>query len=259
MNRVHWPNLRDLGILGWGDRAIADGRIGHLGFSFHDDFDIFREIVDAYDWPFCQIQYNYMDTEYQAGTRGLQYAAQKGLAVVIMEPLRGGQITRRPPASVAKLWESAGVRRTPAEWGLQWVWSHPEVSVALSGMSAMQELVGNLESADRSAAGLLTGEELALVSQVREEYRKLSPIPCTGCKYCMPCPNGVEIPLILEYYNDAIAYDDAGAPRFRYRQLAKDKRADNCVECFECEEKCPQAIPITEWLKKAHDWLGPKK
>ncbi len=260
LSAIFWPRLRDWEVLDWAEGAIADGRIQYLGFSFHDDFEVFKEIVDAYDrWTFCQIQYNYMDIEYQAGTEGLQYAAQKGLAVVIMEPLRGGQLVNKIPKSVAELWKSATVRRTPADWALQWIWNHPQVSVILSGMSSMQHVIENLDNAERSGVGSLSEEELTLIDKVREEYRRLVPVPCTNCKYCMPCPNGVEIAAILEYYNDAIIYDNPAAPRFLYRNLSKDTQANNCVECFECEEKCPQAIPISEYLKEAHAWLDKKK
>ena len=257
LNASYWPKLRDWKVLKWAEGAITDGRIHHLGFSFHDEFEIFKDIVDACDlWTFCQIQYNFMDIEYQAGTKGLEYAADKGLAVVIMEPLRGGQLTLNVPESIDKLWASAAVRRTPADWALQWIWNHPAVSVVLSGMSTMQQVYENLASADRAAAGALSVEELTLVDKVREEYRRLAPVPCTNCKYCMPCPNGVEIADILKYYNDALIYDNLRAPRFLYGTLSKDKQADNCVECFECEEKCPQGIPIAEQLKKAHDLLA---
>jgi len=260
LNSTHWPKLRDLKILNLAEHAIADGRIHFLGFSFHDEYEVFKNIVDAYDnWTFCQIQYNYMDIEYQAGTKGLEYAADKGLAVVVMEPLRGGQLTLKVPKSVSDLWESAAAHRTPADWALQWIWNHRQVSVVLSGMSTMQQVIENLASADRSAAGILSKEDLVLIDKVREVYRRLAPVPCTNCKYCMPCPNGVEIADILRYYNDAIIYDNPRAPRFLYRNLAKDKQADNCVECFECEEKCPQGIPISEQLKKAHAWLADKK
>jgi predicted aldo/keto reductase-like oxidoreductase len=260
LNANFWPRLRDWDVLNWAEGAIADGRIRYLGFSFHDDFEVFKDIVDAYDkWTFCQIQYNYMDIEYQAGTQGLQYAAKEGLAVIIMEPLRGGQLVNKIPQSVAQLWESATARRTSADWALQWIWNRPEVSVILSGMSSMQQVVENLKSAERATVGLLSGEELSLIDKVREEYRRLVPVACTNCKYCMPCPNSVEIAAIFEYYNDAIIYDNPRAPRFLYRNLSEDKQADNCVECFECEEKCPQAIPITERLKEAHAWLGKKK
>jgi predicted aldo/keto reductase-like oxidoreductase len=260
MNKEFWPRLRDLNVLSWAEGAISDGRIHHLGFSFHDDLDVFKEIVDAYDgWVLCQIQYNLMDVEYQAGTEGLKYAAQKGLPVVVMEPLRGGQITMQLPESVKKLWASARIQRTPAEWALQWVWNHSEVTVALSGMSTMQQVVENLESADRSEVGSLTDEELSLINQVREEYKRLSPIPCTDCRYCLPCPNDINIPLIFKYYNDAIIYDNTRTPRFRYRQIPPEKQANNCTDCRECVEQCPQEIPIPEWLEKAHEWLGPKK
>jgi predicted aldo/keto reductase-like oxidoreductase len=256
LNSTYWPKLRDWNVLKWAGDAIADGRIQHLGFSFHDEFEIFKDIVDACDlWTFCQIQYNFMDIEYQAGTKGLEYAADRGLAVVVMEPLRGGQLTLEIPETVRELWENATVRHTPADWGLQWIWNHPEVSVVLSGMSTMQQVIENLESVSRSGAGTLSEEDLILIDKVREEYRRLAPVPCTNCKYCMPCPNGVEIADILKYYNDARIYDNPRAPRFLYSTLSEDKQAGNCVECFECEEKCPQGIPISEQLKKAHALL----
>jgi hypothetical protein len=260
LNTNYWKRLKDWEVLKWAEGAIADGRIHYLGFSFHDDFEVFKDILDAYDkWTFCQIQYNFMDTEYQAGTKGLQYAAKKGLAVVVMEPLRGGQLTSKIPQSIRELWKSAGVSRTAADWALQWVWHNPEVSVLLSGMSTMQQVIENLNSADRSGVATLSHEALALIDKVREEYRRIAPVACTNCKYCMPCPNGVEIASILEYYNDALIYDNPRASRFLYRNLSKDKQADSCVECFECEEKCPQGIPISEYLKKAHALLGKKK
>jgi predicted aldo/keto reductase-like oxidoreductase len=257
LNSTFWPKLRDWGVLSWAENAIADGRIQYLGFSFHDDFEVFKDIVNAYDrWTFCQIQYNFMDIEYQAGFQGLQYAAEKGLAVVIMEPLRGGQLTAKIPKSVAELYAGAGTHRTPAAWALQWIWNHAEASVVLSGMSTMQQLIENLDSADFSETDILTEEELILIDKVREEYRRLVPVPCTNCKYCLPCPNGVEIADIFEYYNDAIIYDNPSASRSLYGSLSEDEQADNCVECFECEEKCPQGIPISEYLKKAHTWLN---
>lgn len=259
LNSTRWPKLRDWEVLNWVESALADGRIQYLGFSFHDDFAVFKDIVNATDkWTFCQIQYNFMDIEYQAGIKGLQYAADKGLAVVVMEPLRGGQLTTKVPKSVAELWESAHIRRTPADWALQWIWNHPEVSVTLSGMSTMQQVIENLDSADRSGAGILTDEELILIDKVREEYRRLAPVPCTNCNYCMPCPNSVEITAIFEYYNESIIYDNPSASRSLYGSLSEDEQADNCVECFECEEKCPQGLPISEYLKTAHTWLNKK-
>jgi predicted aldo/keto reductase-like oxidoreductase len=242
---------------------MADGRIGYLGFSFHDKFEVFKEIVDAYDnWTLCQIQYNYMDVDYQAGTRGLKYAAGKGLAVVVMEPVRGGRLSKEPPEQVAKLWATATQKRTLAERALQWVWNHPEVSVVLSGMTAMEHVVENVAISDHSEAGTFTGDDLALIDRVREAYRELSPVPCTSCGYCMPCPYGVEIPRILELHNDAIMYNDPRAARGLYRGLRglkEEQRADQCTECGECVEACPQDIPIPEWLKRAHALLGPRE
>ena len=260
LNKQRWPKLTDLGVLKWAEKTIAEGRIRHLGFSFHDDLETFKRILDDYDnWTLCQIQHNYMDIEYQAGTKGLKYAAEKGLAVVIMEPLRGGQISKEPPDSVKEIWNSVPLNRTPADWALQWLWNQPEVSVVLSGMSTMQQVVENIASAEHSAIGSLGEKELSLIAEAREQYRKLSPIPCTSCEYCMPCPNGVDIPHAFHYYNDAMMYNDPRTARFRYREKPKEAWADSCIECLECEEKCPQGIPISEWLKKAHAYLGPRK
>ncbi|MGA3086700.1 MAG: aldo/keto reductase [Thermodesulfobacteriota bacterium] len=260
LNKTTWPKIRDLGIFKWAEGCLKEGKFLHLGFSFHDDFEVFQEIIDAYDrWTFCQIQYNFMDTEYQAGTKGLQYAAEKGLAVVIMEPIRGGMLAKNPPESVLELWASSRWKRSPAEWALQWVWNHPEVSTVLSGMTTMEQVVENVAAADRSEFNILSEEELALVKEVQEEYRKRSPIPCTQCKYCLPCPNKVNIPGILGLYNDAAKYDDLNRARFLYTiRIQEDERADQCLDCKECEEKCPQGIPISEWIPKANELLAPK-
>jgi len=259
LGKDRWPVLRDLGVLKWAEEKMASGQFSYLGFSFHDDLETFKEIVDDYDdWTLCQIQYNYMDTEFQAGTEGLRYASRKGLAVVIMEPLRGGQITKEPPNSVKEIWESAPVKRSPADWALQWVWNQPEVSVVLSGMSSMQHVIENVESAKHSGINTLKDKELSIIEKVADEYRTLCPIPCTGCSYCIPCENDVDIPHILALYNDAIMYDDPATSRFRYGVVTpQEKRANNCVECLECEEKCPQEIEIAKWLKKCHEFLMP--
>jgi len=250
-----WHNLRDLGVLKWAEGAIADGRIGHLGFSFHDEYAVFREIVDAYDWTFCQIQYNYMDIENQAGTRGLKYAASKGLAVVIMEPLLGGKLVD-PPGPIQEHWNTAARKRTPAGWALQWLWNQPEVSVVLSGMSTMEQVEQNVASADVSAINVLTPEELALITQVRERYQKLCPIPCTRCGYCIPCPNGVNIPRNFEVYNQGVMYEKPDHAREAYTGISEDERASACIQCRECEDKCPQSISISEWMPRVHEVLG---
>jgi uncharacterized protein len=260
LNKRTWPKVRDLDVFTWAEKTMKKGKFLHLGFSFHDEFEVFKEIVDAYDrWTFCQIQYNFMDIEYQAGTRGLQYAADKGLAVVVMEPIRGGQLAKRPPESVTQLWESASKKRSPAEWALQWVWNHPEVSTVLSGMTAMDQVIENVEAAGRSGPETLTEEELSLIGRVRDEYRKKSPIPCTGCRYCLPCPNEVNIPGILGLYNDTMMYEDPKRMQRLYQiRIQEGERADQCLECKECEDLCPQEIAISDWIKKADELLDPK-
>ena len=255
-----WQTVQELGLLREAERALADGRIRYLGFSFHDTFEVFREILDGYDgWTFCQFQYNYMNEDYQAGTAGLKYAAAKGLATVIMEPLLGGKLAN-PPAPIQALWDSAQTRdypRMPVEWALQWLWNKPEVSVVLSGMSAMEHVVENVASAGRSGVGLLSTEELALVERVRQKYDELCPIPCTACGYCMPCPNGVDIPRNFATFNNGVMYNAFDEARQRYnRWMPEERRASACIQCRECEELCPQDIPISEWMTVVEQVLG---
>jgi predicted aldo/keto reductase-like oxidoreductase len=244
-------------LLGQAEKALADGRIRHLGFSFHDDYAAFEEIVNGSDlWSFCQIQYNYMDTETQAGTKGLKLAAAKGLAVVVMEPLMGGRLAD-PPKDVREEMAGFVVRRSPAEWALQWLWDQPEVSVVLSGMSTIGQVAENLEFADRSRVGLLSVAEHELIARAREMYQARTVIPCTRCNYCMPCPNGVQIPGNFEFYNYAHLFDDLGTAKFRYQVfLPEAQRSGACIACGECEEKCPQHIPISEWMPKVTALLG---
>ena len=261
LNRHSWKLMQEWKAIPWVEGKMAAGQVGYLGFSFHDDYDVFKEIVDAYDnWTFCQIQYNYMDVDNQAGRRGLKYAAGKGLAVVIMEPIRGGILAQEPPELVAKAWQTSSIDRSLAEWALQWLWDQPEVSVVLSGMSTMQQVIENVASAERSGPGKLTRDELSLIDKVREAYRGYSPVPCTQCGYCLPCPSGVEISTIFRIFNEAAMYDDFNHAQFFYMGAApdglkEDQRADNCQECEECLEKCPQQIAIPDWLKKAHEKL----
>jgi predicted aldo/keto reductase-like oxidoreductase len=259
LNSRSWPKVRDLGVIRWAEGAMANGRFDHLSFSFHDNFEAFKQIVDDYDnWTFAQILYNYMDTEYQAGRRGVEYAAGKGLPIVVMEPIRGGQLAR-PRGQVAELWESAAKKRSPAAWALLWVWNQPEVSVALSGMSTMEQVVENVALADSAGPGILGPEELAVIDRVREAYRGLTPIPCTDCRYCMPCSSGVRIPIIFEIYNDAMIYKDPREARWIYGQLKEEQRADQCNRCGECADVCPQEIDIPEWLERVHVFLAPKE
>lgn len=255
LNGKRWPSLMELEVFEWAERAIADGRIGHLGFSFHDDYEAFKMIVDAYDqWDFCQIQYNYMDIENQAGTRGLRYAASKGLAIIIMEPILGGRLANSPEP-VQAIWDSAETRRKPADWALQWIWDQPEVSLVLSGMSNMQHVQENVASAAQSGISNLTMDELELVGQVRTAYEELAPIPCTKCEYCLPCPNGVNIPRNFEIYNEGAMYSFESARGAYNNWFPAEENASNCLDCKDCEQLCPQQITISEWMPKIHETL----
>lgn len=250
LDKETWHKIKDLGVLKFVDKALADGRIKHIGFSFHDDIETFKEIVDAYDWTFCQIQYNYMDEDFQAGTEGLKYAAAKGLAVVIMEPLRGGKLAQTPPEGVQEIFNRAKVKRTPAEWGLSFVWNHPEVTVVLSGMGEMNQVIENMKTADKVAPNSLTEEELNIIEDVKKKYDELTMVKCTGCEYCLPCPSGVVIPRNFSLYNDAVMFNKLDEYKTMYQERMPEKaRASKCVECGKCETLCPQHLSIRKYLK----------
>jgi predicted aldo/keto reductase-like oxidoreductase len=254
LDEEKWSNMQEKNVFDWAEKKMDENQIMYLGFSFHDSYELFTRIISSYKWAFCQIQYNYMDEDYQAGTKGLQYAAQRGLAVVVMEPIRGGRLAD-PPPSIAALWDAAKNKRTAADWALQWVWNHPEVSLLLSGMSTMEQVKQNIESANKSGTRVLTTDEIALIGKVRDKYQELCPIPCTKCEYCLPCPNGVKIPRIFEIYNDGIMYDKPEIARRSYQFLGDEERADSCIQCGNCEELCPQSIEIMDWLAKVHQFL----
>lgn len=259
LNRQRWTFAKELGILDWLQKPKEDGRVGQIGFSFHDQYEVFEEIINDYDqWDFCQIQYNYMDINEQAGVKGLKLAAEKALAVIIMEPLMGGKLAD-VPAPVEKIFKSADADRTPVDWALQWLWDQPEVAVILSGMSTMEQVEQNLVSASNSGVGTMTDAEKAVINEARKVYKNLMPIHCTNCQYCLPCPSGVFIPRIFEHYNRGVAFDNFGTSRFRYGQMPAEEHADMCVECGQCEEACPQNLDIIEWLKVSEKVLGPQK
>ena len=253
LNEKLWKTIDELGVLSWVEKAKADGRIKYIGFSFHDENPIFRSIVDAYEsWDFCLIQHNFMDVDFQAGKKGLQYAAARGMGVVIMEPLRGGRLID-PPQAIQDIWDRAEVKRSAADWSLQWLWNQPDVSLVLSGMSTMQQVQENIASASRSGIGRLTSAELDLVAKAKTTYEGFQLIPCTNCGYCVPCPEGVDIPRILKIYNDGIIYDKVDSAKDDYMIWVPDENKGNlCVVCGECEEKCPQDIPISDWMGKIH-------
>ncbi len=257
LNKEGWEKVRDFNVLKWAEKQMAAGKIGRLGFSFHDEYDVFKDIIDSYDnWVLAQVLYNFMDYNTQATRKGVEYAAGKGIAVVVMEPLRGGLLAKEPPQSVVKIWDDAPRQLKPVEWAFRWVWDQPEISVALSGMSTMEQVVENVKIAGDSAVGMMTEADQKSIEKVRKAYRNLRPVQCTNCKYCVPCPNNVDIPTVFQIYDDSVMYADPRIGQFRYNGpfgINQDQRADKCTECGECLEKCPQKIDIPTWLKKAHE------
>jgi predicted aldo/keto reductase-like oxidoreductase len=250
LDRQTWPELPTGDIWRRAETAIADGRLGYLGFAFHDDYQTLRTIVDAYDnWTLSQFQYSFMDVDHHPGTSGLKYAADKGLAVVVTESLKGGRLTENMPKLVAEIWEGAETRRSPAEWGLHWVWNHPEVATTVVNMSNIEQVKENIALADNATADSLTVPEELIINKVRDAYLNLRPIPCTACRGCMPCPVDIDVPRIFELYNDAIIYDNLEIPRAIYRD--EGHRIQDCNECGSCVKACGRRIPITDWLVKA--------
>lgn len=263
LNKNAFQKVKDLNLIEEMEKLKTAGLIKHFGFSFHDSFQVFKEIIDAYDWDACQIQYNYLDQDTQATTQGLEYAGSKGIAVIIMEPLKGGRLAN-PTPEVKEILDKAPVKRTPVDWALQFVWNHPEVSVVLSGMSAFDQVKQNLESASNSGSNTLSNEELDTLKQVSEVFKKAIVIPCTACEYCMPCPSGVAIPRHFSMLNRLVdAPDKKMALKFTrkmYKELAATKDALNnakdngmaklCTKCKQCMEKCPQGIDIPAELEK---------
>lgn len=253
LNTERWQLVKKFDIIEWGEEKKEEGKIKYLGFSFHDQNKVFKEILNAHDWDFCQIQYNYLDTEYQAGKKGLKEAFAKGIGVIIMEPIRGGWLAQEPPEKVKELFNSKNPNRTPVEWALNWVWSQKEPGVVLSGMSSMQQLKENLAAASKSEVDLLSQSEFKMLEKAAEKMR--GPITCTRCEYCLPCPEGVNIPQNFFLYNQAKLFAKKEKMAEKYFEMSKDKRADNCVECGECEPQCPQRLEIISLLKDVHNYF----
>jgi len=260
LNKMFWPMLQNLGALQFLEKAMADGRIKRAGFSYHDGPELFPEIVDAWDWDFCQIQYNYLDEQFQAGKAGLMHAAKKGMGIVVMEPLRGGSLSGELPGEAQEALDGADTKRTNAEWALRWVFNHPEVSTVLSGMTEPWHAKENVRVAGDATAESLTQDELARIDRVKVVFKEKLRVPCTQCRYCMPCPQGVDIPGNLGAYNEYFLFDTEG-----HRQMAKlfysmiigaDAKADKCNACGQCLEHCPQEIQIPDEMVRAVEALG---
>ncbi len=255
-----WEKLCKLGIKEWIAKKKEEGKIKNLGFSFHGNTEMFLQILDAYDWDFCQIQYNYMDEHSQAGRKGLQAAAEKNIPVIIMEPLRGGKLVDLLPEKAKKLIADNERKRTPAEWAFRWLWNQPEVTCVLSGMNSLAMVEENVQIASSAEAGAFTKEDFALIEAVKQEINSNIKVGCTGCSYCMPCPKGVDIPTAFRCYNRMYT-ENKKAGRFEYAQIvALQKEMSDmgrCIECGKCESHCPQHIEIRRELKEARKHLLP--
>lgn len=255
LNKERWNTVKELDILDSMKKAIADGKVRHAGFSFHEDINFFRTILDSFDWSMCQIMFNYMeDREWE---KHISYANGKGIAVVVMEPLLGGKLANNPPAEVGKVWRKSGYDRSPADWSFKWIFNHPEITLALSGMNTMEQVVENVKIVEDSLPDSLTDKELNTIEEVRTLYKEMTRVKCTGCEYCQPCPNNVSIPEIFEHYNNAAAYNTVENSSRSYKELIKaGKDASLCVECGKCEAACPQQLPVIRHLKEAHESLN---
>ncbi len=247
-----WERLCELGIKEWIQKRKDAGQIRQVGYSYHGGTTGFLQIIDAYDWDFCQIQFNYMDETTQGGVEGLRRAAEKGIPVIIMEPLRGGRLAGGLPDGAKKVFKQADASRSPVEWGLRWIWNHPEVTTVLSGMNDMAQVEENVRVASDATANSLTEEELNVFERAKEEINRLVKVNCTACRYCMPCPQGVDIPTCFRCYN--VRFSDGWFNGLREYFMcttlrAKKTNASLCVGCGLCEKHCPQSIPIPKELE----------
>ena len=257
MSKERWEKMKELNAIGFLQEMKEKGKIKYCGFSFHDNYDTFEEIIDYHDWDMCQIQLNYFDQEYQAGLKGLKFAYSKDIPVVVMEPLRGGQLADIPSTDIMDLWNSAETKRNPVEWAFAWLYNFKEVNVILSGVSTMEQLKENIRIFEHADPDTLKKSEIELVDQVRELYMEKIKIKCTGCDYCNGCQQKVMISTIFDMYNKAHMYEDKEKYAKQYADfLVKSKHdASQCVECGLCESQCPQNIPIIKELKVVHAYF----
>ncbi|MCH5268696.1 MAG: aldo/keto reductase [Lachnospiraceae bacterium] len=253
-----WEKLKKLGVEEWLQDKKESGAIKQVGFSYHGSTDMFCKLIDAYDWDFCQIQYNYMDEHSQAGRKGLHYANQKGIPVVIMEPLRGGKLVNRLPEDALKLFEDYKTKHTPAQWAFRWLWNQPEVTCVLSGMNSMEMVEDNIKTASEVRVGEIGRDEEALLQSVVRKINARMKVGCTGCGYCMPCPQNVDIPGTFASYNRRYSegWKSAMSEHIMCTAIRNtSSAASNCIECGKCESHCPQKIAIRKELKNARKVL----
>lgn len=259
MSKEKYEKLKTMGLIEFLEKSKAEGKIKNIGFSYHSDLSSFKEIIDSYKWDVCLIQYNYLDEQNQAGTEGVRYAYSKGLTVFIMEPLKGGLLAGTIPDKAQKIWDRTNTGRNPADWALRWVLNHPEVTTVFSGMNEMDQLKENLKVSDETLPSSLTGKELNLYEQVKEIYKELMKIDCTGCGYCLPCPRGVDIPRCFNLYNQKYMFNKSQA--FDYLAImggvfsGQEAYAGLCTNCGRCARACPQKLEIPELLNDVSNEL----
>ena len=255
-----WEKLKAVGVLDWIEEKKKSGEIRNIGFSYHGSTDGFLKILNDYDWDMCQIQYNYFDEHSQAGAAGLKAAGEKGIPVVIMEPLRGGKLVNMLPDSAKTVMKKSGRDWSPAEWSFRWLYNQPEVTVVLSGMNTMEMVEENCRTASEAEAGAFTPADFETIRRVSERIREKEKVGCTGCRYCMPCPKGVDIPGAFRCYN-AMFIESKSEGRWQYAQTVGLTKAPafatQCVGCGKCEQHCPQGLPIRKLLKEADKALRP--
>lgn len=252
--------LEELGIRDWIEEKKAAGQIRNIGFSYHGNSDMFLQLLDAYDWDFTQIQYNYMDEHSQAGVIGLKAAAAKGIPVIIMEPLRGGRLINMLPEEAKQVMKDSGHGWSSAEWGLRWLWNQPEVTCVLSGMNSLEMVSENCRIASDTEPGSLKEEDFRVYESIKQAINEKIKIPCTGCRYCMPCPKGVDIPSTFSCYNHIYTENRGDAQKEFWQTVALRRDSalpSQCVECGKCEMHCPQSIAIRKELKRAQKELYP--
>jgi predicted aldo/keto reductase-like oxidoreductase len=244
-----WDRMRDLGVREFLDRKKAEGKIRFPAFSFHGKAEDFIRICDEYDWTFAQIQYNYLDTNVQAGYKGIKYAVDKGIGIVVMEPLKGGKLGNKIPSEMSSVINNSVINKSPAEWALRFVWNESCVSSLLSGMNSMDQVVENLSIANVGIANSLTNDELLMYDKLRNAVSTKIKADCTDCRYCMPCTSGVDIPDVLASLNHSAVWNESNPWLTGYIRV--QGKAGKCTECRECEDVCPQGIPISALMKEA--------
>jgi predicted aldo/keto reductase-like oxidoreductase len=249
LNGETWDRMKDLGVREFMDKKVAEGKFRFPSFSFHGKAEDFIRICDEYNWTFAQIQYNYMDIDFQAGYKGLKYAADKGIGVVVMEPLKGGKLAQKIPQEMISVFDESLVKRSPAEWALRFVWNEAGVTSVLSGMNSMEQVQENIRIADSGIANSLDSEDKMMFDRLRNALGVRAKADCTACRYCMPCKSGVDIPYVIAALNNAALWNDPNPWMTGYVSIKG--KAGKCTECRECEEVCPQELPVSSLMKEA--------